>query len=123
MDITRAAAAGRLLVQTYGAGGFKVAGARHQGSILLFPDRILPWPVAAMADVTAESLRPVADADPPVEVLIIGCGARHDRLAPSLREALGNVAVDVMATGPACRTYNVLAGEDRRVAAALIAID
>lgn len=123
MDITRAAAAGRLLVQTYGAGGFKVAGARHLGSILLFPDRILPWPVAAMADVTAESLRPVADADPPVEVLIIGCGARHDRLAPSLREALGNVAVDVMATGPACRTYNVLAGEDRRVAAALIAID
>lgn len=123
MDITRAAAAGRLLVQTYGAGGFKVAGARHQGSILLFPDRILPWPVAAMADVTAENLRPVADADPPVEVLIIGCGARHDRLAPSLREALGNVAVDVMATGPACRTYNVLAGEDRRVAAALIAID
>lgn len=123
MDITRAAAAGRLLVQTYGAGGFKVAGARHLGSILLFPDRILPWPVAAMADVTAENLRPVADADPPVEVLIIGCGARHDRLAPSLREALGNVAVDVMATGPACRTYNVLAGEDRRVAAALIAID
>lgn len=123
MDITRAAAAGRLLVQTYGAGGFKVAGERHLGSILLFPDRILPWPVAAMADVTAESLRPVADADPPVEVLIIGCGARHDRLAPSLREALGNVAVDVMATGPACRTYNVLAGEDRRVAAALIAID
>ncbi len=123
MDITRAAAAGRLLVQSYGGGGFKVAGARHQGSILLFPDRILPWPVAALADVTADSLRPVADADPPVEVLIIGCGARHDRLAPSLREALGGVAVDVMATGPACRTYNVLAGEDRRVAAALIAID
>jgi len=123
MDITRAATAGRLLVQTYGAGGFKVAGARRQGSILLFPDRILPWPVAAMADVTADSLRPVTDADPPVEVLIIGCGARHDRLAPSLREALGNVAVDVMATGPACRTYNVLASEDRRVAAALIAID
>lgn len=123
MDITRVAAAGRLLVQSYGAGGFKVAGARHQGSILLFPDRILPWAVAAMADVTADSLRPVADADPPVDVLIIGCGARHGRLAPSLSEALGGVAVDVMATGPACRTYNVLAGEDRRVAAALIAID
>jgi len=123
MDITRVAAAGRLLVQSYGAGAFKVAGARHQGSILLFPDKILPWSVAAMADVTADSLRPVADADPPVDVLIIGCGARHGRLAPSLSEALGGVAVDVMATGPACRTYNVLAGEDRRVAAALIAID
>ena len=122
MDITRAAAAGRLLVQSYGAGGFKVAGARHLGSILLFPDQILPWAVAAMADATADSLRPIADATPPVEVLIIGCGARHDRLAPALREALDNVAVDVMATGPACRTYNVLAVEDRRGAAALIAI-
>ena len=122
MDITRAAA-GRLLVQSYGGGGFKIAGVRHHGSILLFPDQIHPWPVAAMADVTADSLRPVIDTDPPVEVLLIGCGARHDRLAPSLNEALGGVAVDVMATGPACRTYNVLAGEDRRVAAALIAID
>lgn len=62
--------------------------------------------------------------DPPVKVLLVGCGRRMTLLAPDLRKALrdAGLVVDVMDTGAACRTYNVLLGEKRPVAAALIAV-
>ena len=69
-------------------------------------------------------LSAIAAADPPIEVLFIGCGVRAERLPGAVREALKEraIIVDGMETGAACRTYNVLLAEERRVAAALIAI-
>ena len=115
-------AGGRPLVQGYGDGGFRVSGNRYQGSILLLPDRTEDWPVQTMADLTINSLQPLIDFEPSIELLIIGCGAS---LAPpplTLREVLRSkgIGVETMDTGAACRTYNVLAGEDRRVGAALM---
>ena len=84
----------------------------------------MPWPVADLAGATIETLQPVVDRRGTVEILLIGCGPRFLMLAPGLKRALGDagLAVDAMDTGAACRTYNVLRAEERRVAAALIAV-
>ncbi|MCC7048498.1 MAG: Mth938-like domain-containing protein [Alphaproteobacteria bacterium] len=120
-----AAASAPLVVGSYRGGGFTVTGTRHDGSIILFRDRVLPWPVARVEEIDADSLAAlVAAAAARVELLLLGCGARLVPVAPDLRAALKarGIAVEPMDTGAACRTFNVLTAEERRVAAALIAV-
>ncbi len=125
MDITPQIPVGRTIIQGYGAGGFTIDGKRLTGSMLVFPDRLVAWPVAAFDQVTPESLADITAAAPVVEILLIGSGAQTLRAPAALRKALrdAGIALDVMDTGAACRTYNVLLAEERRVAAALIAVD
>ncbi len=113
---------GRPLIQGYGDGGFRVSGRRYQGSILLLPDRTEDWQVTTMADLTIKSLQPLIDVEPTIELLIIGCGAKLALAPVTLRDVFRTkgIGVETMDTGAACRTYNVLAGEERRVGAALI---
>ena len=66
----------RQLIQGYAAGGFRIAGVRHEGSVLVLPERTLAWPVAAPEQITAESLAPIAAAEPAVEILLLGLGPR-----------------------------------------------
>jgi uncharacterized protein len=124
MEVTPVVAAGRQLVQAYRAGGFTVAGIRHEGSLLVMPERTLPWQVDAMSAISIDSMAPITAAEPAVELLILGCGPSFAPAPPHLRDALRahGIVVEPMATPAACRTYNVLLAEDRRVAAALIAI-
>jgi uncharacterized protein len=124
VDITPAVPAGRQLIEGYRPGGFRIAGVQHAGSLLVLPERTLAWQVAAPAQITAASLAPVAAAAPAVELLIVGLGARFAPLPAELRAALRGhgITLEAMATDAACRTYNVLVTEDRRVAAALIAL-
>lgn len=112
------------LIERYGNGGFRVSGQALTGSILLFNDRVQGWPVVDMAALTAESLQPVIEAAPPIQILLLGCGPRIVFVAPALRKALrdAGVVIEALDTGAACRTYNVLLAEERRVAAALIAV-
>ena len=114
---------GRQIIERYGAGGFRVAGVDYPGSVLVFPERTLAWPVTDIAALTAADLRAVLEA--PMELLLLGTGRRMAPLPAGLRDALRTVQVKVepMDTGAACRTYNVLVAEARRVAAALIAVD
>jgi uncharacterized protein len=113
--------AGRQLIERYGPSGFRVAGLIWRGSILVFPDRTLAWAATSAAGVTWESLMPVVEHGA-VQILLIGLGRRAETPAGPLRTALrrAGIAVEAMDTGAACRTYNVLLAEDRRVAAALI---
>lgn len=124
MDLSPTIPEGRQLIESYGAGRFRVSGVAHSGSILVFPEQTLAWPIGAIADLPLDSLRPVLDAAPPVEILLIGCGARMATLDPSLKSALREhgIGCDAMDTGAACRTFNVLMAESRRVAAALVAL-
>lgn len=115
----------RKIINAYGDGGFRVAGVRHQGSLLVFTDRVQAWPVDIAAAVTADSLAPVVcDVAGATTVLVVGCGPAFapptPGLAASLREA--GILLEWMDTGAACRTFNVLLSEDRDVAAALIAV-
>jgi uncharacterized protein len=121
MDVTPLIPADRQVIDSYGAGGFHVSGAAYEGAILVFPDATQPWSVGSLAEVTAESLAPVI-ARGTVQILLLGCGQRMQPVPLELRQALrrSGITIDAMDTGAACRTYNVLLAEDRRVAAALL---
>jgi uncharacterized protein len=116
---------GRFSLDAIGAGGFRFAEMSHKGSIIATPGGIRIWPVARFSEVTIESLQPVLDEADAIDFLLIGTGADIAFIPPALRDPLklAGIAVEGMATGAAARTYNVLVAEDRRVAAALIAID
>jgi len=125
-DISPVVPQGRQVVERYGGGRFVISGVVWRGSVLLRPHAVFSWPVSGFHEVTPQSLAPLtAEGGDGPEILLIGCGGRAALLPRALREAIraeGMVA-DAMDTGAACRTYNVLMAEDRRVAAALIAVE
>ena len=116
---------GRHQLDAFGAGGFRFADMSHRGSILATPSGIRIWPVSRFPDLTVESLRPVLDEAGTIDFLIVGTGPDIAFLPDDIRARLkeAGVTVEAMATPAAARTYNVLVAEDRRVAAALIAVD
>ncbi len=116
---------GRRVIDGYGGGGFRIAGETHRGATLVLPERSVPWTVTDIAGLSVESLAAVIACDPRPEILLIGCGRSAAMIQPALRQALREqgVVIDAMDTGAACRTYNVLLAEERRVAAALIAVE
>ena len=118
-------APGRHLIDAYGAGGFRFADMSHRGSILVLPSGIHAWNARSPADFTRDAFAPVLAEAAAIELLLIGTGPTIAALPEPLRRVLreAGLRVDPMATGAAARTYNVLAAEDRRVAAALLAVD
>jgi uncharacterized protein len=116
---------GRHLIDAYGAGGFRFADMSHKGSILMLPRGIRawtardnePWAGQQFADVFAE-----ADQ---IELLLVGTGINLRPLPEALRWRFREcrIALELMTTPPAARTYNILLAEGRKVAAALIAVD
>ena len=123
MKVTEGAPGDRQFIDGYGPGRFTVSGTLHLGSILVFPDRTVPWPVQAFADLEVGFLRSVM-ADAGIDLVLLGCGAGTQFPPREIREAAraAGVSVEPMDTGAACRTFNVLTLEERRVAAALIAL-
>jgi uncharacterized protein len=116
---------GRHGIDAYGNGGFRFAEMSHRGSILALPSGVKAWPVTTASDITEASLADVfAEADD-LEFMIIGTGLDLAPLPDALRWRFreARIGLDVMQTGAAARTYNVLVAENRRVAAALIAVD
>lgn len=111
-------------IDAYGAGGFRFAEMSHRGSLLCLPDSIWAWPIARPQDIDRYALARVFERANIIDTLIVGTG--NDVWLPpnDLREALRHVhvGIDAMQTGPAIRTYNIMMGERRRVAAALIAV-
>jgi len=125
VDVTPLVPGDRQLIESYGEGKFRISGQVHQGSVLVFPRECVAWPVATMAEVTANTLAPVVARRGDVAILLLGCGRRMAPVPGALRAALreAGIVVDTMDTGAACRTYNILMSEDRRVAAALLAVE
>jgi uncharacterized protein len=111
-------------IEAYGNGGFAFAEMSHRGSLLCLPDAIWAWPVTKPEDIDKVSLGRVFAAASGIDTLVIGTGTAVWVPPSDLREALRAVKVvlDAMQTGPAIRTYNIMIGERRRVAAALIAV-
>ena len=121
MELTPLVPAGRQVIERYGESGFRVAGVIYRSSVLVFPDRTLPWSVTSASDVTWESLTAVVEHGG-VRILLLGFGRAMRAVPPALRSAFqaAGIVLEPMDTGAACRTYNVLVAEDRRVAAALL---
>ena len=111
---------GRLPVDGYGPGGFRVAGAVHRGPLGLVPAGVVEWE-------GLPGLAPFRERAAAFDVLLVGTGA--SMLPPpegfaaerAALEAAG-AGVELMSTPSACRTYNVLLAEGRRVAAALMPV-
>ena len=120
MRMNEISLSGRLPVDSYGSGGFRIDGAWHAGSVVLSPEGLYGFETPIGPDTLAPLLAQAGGLD----VALIGQGAEIAPLAKPLREALeqAGIGVDVMSTASACRTYNVLLAEDRRVAAVLIAV-
>lgn len=112
-------------IDAYGEGGFRLSGARHEGSVLIVQDQARPWPVTSVAELTPESLSLVLSAGlREVEFVLLGMGAANALPPKPVREALSaaGIGLEFMDTPTAARMYNVFTAEGRRLAAALIAI-
>lgn len=115
---------GQPLVDAYGDGGFRLDGRRIEGSILLTPRGLYPWAPRALGEATPVSLKPIADCVGEFDFFLVGGGRNFVQLPQSVSGYLRTYGItpDLMDTGAACRTYNILRAEKRRVAAALIAV-
>jgi uncharacterized protein len=108
------------LISGYGEGYVTVNGIRHESSLVVLPDRVVDWPARNFAALSAEDFSFLEQFQ--VEILLLGTGPRqrfpHPRLTAALTRA--GVGVEVMDVQAACRTYNILVAEERKVAAALL---
>ncbi len=110
----------RLPIDGYGPGGFRVAGAVHVGPLALLPEGVMDWD-------GLPCLAPFRERVAEFDVLLVGTG-EHMQAPPegfaaerAALEAAG-AGVEFMSTPAACRTFNVLLAEGRRVAAALMPV-
>jgi uncharacterized protein len=111
-------------IDAYGNGGFRFADMSHRGSILALPSGIKAWSPDRAADLTPEDFAPVFAEAADIEVLLLGTGVEIVAASEPLRWAFrdAGIGMEAMQTGAAARTYNILLAENRRVAAALIAV-
>lgn len=109
-------------IRSYGPGRFAISERVWHEPVLVAPAATHPWRVARADELSLESLAPLRAAAVPTELLVVGCGLRALFIGPQTRAALkaAGMALEVVDTGSACRIYNVLLAEGRRVAAALI---
>lgn len=124
MDVTPLLPPGKQIIDAYGDAGFRVAEQRYDGSVLVFADKTEQWSVQSWDAVTADDFTALFASEPQPEMVVIGCGERFQMLTRALKQPFRDrgIAVEAMDTGAACRTYNILLAEGRRVAAALIAV-
>ncbi|WP_345813897.1 Mth938-like domain-containing protein [Paraburkholderia sp. PREW-6R] len=108
-------------VTGYGADYVEINLVRHSGSILLLPDApVVPWPISSFDQLSPELFAMLAGYAP--EVVVFGSGDKlrfpHPRLTAGLTAK--RIGVETMDFKAACRTYNILMAEGRKVAAALL---
>lgn len=104
-------------IEGYGPDFYRIDGTAHPAPVLIVPGQVLPW--GGYDDV--ETLLPLAGQ---VDVLFVGTGRDIAHLPADLRQQLQarGIAVEGMASPAACRTYNILLSEGRRVAVALLPV-
>ncbi|MCG5536104.1 Mth938-like domain-containing protein [Ectothiorhodospira mobilis] len=121
MRLAREYGEGKYAITAYGQGGVRVNETVHRQSLVVMPDQLLTdWAPRAPQDLTGAAFTPVLEMGP--EIVLLGTG---DHLAWPQREVRlrlqeAGVGLEVMDTPAACRTYNLIMAEGRRVAAALL---
>ncbi len=116
---------GRAPIDAYGNGGFRFAGMSHRGSLICLPSGIYGWQPRVVADVTLADFTIAFAEGSAMNLLLLGTGAAQVFASRELKRAIeaSGITLEVMATGAAARTYNVLLAEGRPVGAALLAVD
>ena len=116
---------GRHPIDAYGNGGFRFAEMSHRGSILALPSGIRAWAVRSAAELCEETLAPVFREGDDLDLLLLGTGVDVAFVPQALRWRFreARIGLEVMQTGAAARTFNILVAENRKVGAALIAVE
>ena len=112
------------IIHGYGDGGFRISGSRFAGSVLVTPRETVLWTPPEADKLSADTITTLLpDNLPPLFRLGVGAGPRDPlhALAKGLKQQ--GVALELMSTAAACRTWNVLISEGRNAAAALYAVD
>jgi uncharacterized protein len=122
MDVTPLLRPGQQIIQSYADGGFRVSAQMYQGAVFIWPDKTRAWSLASFDALQVSDFSPIYEHDPLPDVVLFGTGSTQKFLLPALRQQLREkgLVIEVMDTGAACRTYNVLLAEGRRVVAALL---
>ncbi len=112
-------------IDYYGDGGFRFGSMSHQGAILFLPSGIHRWDVETPTSLKEQDFAKILREAGEIEILLIGTGNSIIPLAPSLAAEIRShgLKLDMMDTGAAVRTLNILLSEDRAVAAALFPVD
>ncbi len=112
------------IVRSYGPGRFLISEREWREPVLVTPSATQPLGVGCVEDITPEALAFLKTLPTPTELLVLGCGPKAVFVPPAQRALLkaAGLGLEVVDTGSACRIYNVLVAEGRRVAAALIPI-
>lgn len=124
MDVTPLVSPGQQIIQSYTGGAFRISGKLYQSPVIVWPEQTQIWPCHSFSELSVADFSLVYDHDHLPDVLLLGTGESQQFLNPALRQALREkgLVIEVMGTGAACRTYNVLMAEGRRVAAALLRV-
>jgi len=109
------------IVTGSGPGWVRVGQTEYRSNIVLLPDAVIEgWAPHGFAALEESEFAALLAYSP--ELVLLGTGARQHFVHPSLLRSLAtaHVGIEAMDTRAACRTFNILVAEDRRVAAALI---
>lgn len=123
MDVTPLIREGQQIIQSYRAGVFRISSISYESALLVYPEETLLWNgVSSFDDLTLETFAPLIARADDLDVVLLGMGSSMKFLDPAFKNALSakGLPIDIMDTGAACRTYNVLMAEGRRVVAALL---
>jgi len=109
------------LITGYDLNWVEVNQTRHESSLIMTPDRLFPeWSVKTTKDIKENSFEAIESLD--IEIILLGTGNTQEHLEPKLLEYFSkkNIAIESMSNQSACRTYNILANEERKVLLALM---
>ena len=108
---------GGVHVESYGPGFFRIGGEKLEGSLAVLPGGVAEW--SGFDDAAA-----LIGAKGDIDFVLVGTGAEIAQVPAAFRTALeeAGIGVEIMASPQACRTYNVLLGEGRRVGLALLPV-
>ncbi len=127
MDVTPLVKAGAQIIQAYSESHFRVCGTQYDSAILVSVNNTQPWNIdnkSTVKQLTIDDFQTLISDKDNIDVVLLGTGATMAFPDPALKRALREhgLHVECMDTGAACRTYNVLMAEDRRVIAALLPV-
>ena len=109
------------LITGYDLNWVEVNQERHQTSLIITPNQLLlEWPVKTIKDIKENSFDAIESFN--IEIILLGTGNIQEYLEPRLLEYFSkkNMAIECMNNQSACRTYNILANEERKVLLALM---
>ena len=122
-DVTPKIDEGKKVIEKYGDESFTISGQRFNSSVITLPDEVHQIEIKNLSDIRDSHIKVLLDASNEIEILLVGSGSVSNFFDPKIEKKIqGKLSIEYMNTGAACRTYNILLSEGRKVAALLLAV-